>query len=143
MRGEQWTDAVSGEELHRRRAEIDRAMADVVMDARRSNPNAFEPNLRVTPVGAAVAVEAPAPVSRGWIDPRTLEPPLRPGGTAEAAVSAMVDEAFPPSRSELLARIKAQLRGLSAAQRTELLAECEAKGSAGAELKALALEAWR
>jgi hypothetical protein len=141
MRGEQWSDAVSGEELHRRRAEIDRAMADVVMDARRSNPNAFEPNLRVTPVGAAVAVEAPAPVSRGWIDPRPFGPALR--GTAEAAVSAMVDEAFPPSRSELLARIKAQLRGLSAEQRTALRVEIDARGDAGKELKALAEEAWR
>jgi hypothetical protein len=58
-------------------------------------------------------------------------------------MSAMVDQAFPRSPGEQLARIKTQLRGLSAAQRTELLAGLEARGEAGAELKALAEEAWR
>jgi hypothetical protein len=59
------------------------------------------------------------------------------------AMSAMVDDAFPPSKSELRARLLAELRALSPEQRNQLLARCDARGDAGKELKALAEEAWR
>jgi hypothetical protein len=144
MRGEQWSDCLSGDELRRKRAEIDQAMKGVIADGLyRRNPNAFEGSLTVTPVGAVVAVEGNAPVSRGWQTPTPLEPVLRPGGTAEMALSAMVDQAFPPSKSELRARLLTELRALSPEHRAALLARCEERGDAGAELKALALEAWR
>jgi hypothetical protein len=143
MMNPSWNDTVSGDELRRRQAEIDQAMLGVIADARRSNPNAHELPIKVLPAGATEAKVGVEPPRRGWQEERPLESPMRTGSFVESVVGGMIDQAFPPSPAEQLARIKAQLRALTSAQREQLLKECDASGPKGAELKALAEEAWR
>lgn len=116
--------------------QIDRTMAETIAHPPYS-PGEMPASETVRVGGAVTVVETPA--TRGWVDSRPLEPPLRPGSFAERTVGAMIDQAFPPSPAEKLDRIKAELRALTPAQRAQLLRDCEARAGdpLAAQLKAL------
>jgi hypothetical protein len=111
--------------------QIGQVIGDVVMDARRSNPNALLPVTPVKPVGAVSVAANPEPVStRGWGNEIDLR--LPPG---QAAIQALCDAALPHGP---LAALKARIAGLSAEQRAALLRQLEtSKEPHAAQLKAL------
>ena len=137
----QWQEGgPTGDEFRRIMAGIDQTLRATVAH-RPYSPGELPSSGTVTVVGAPTVVDG---AQRGWIEARPLEPPLKPGSMADRAVGGMVDAAFPPGPTEQLARIRAQLRALSPAQREQLLKEIEAaRGDARAEeLLALARQAW-
>lgn len=132
-----WSETISGEELRQVQRGIDQTLRQTVAHKPYS-PGEMPISATVSVVGAPTVVGG----ERGWVDARPLTTPLT--GFAERTVGAMVDQAFPPGPAERLARMKTELRALSAEQRKQLLKECEASGDArAAELRRLAEEAWR
>jgi hypothetical protein len=106
-------------------------LAGIVADARRTNPNAFDPNLIQRDISAGRAVEGPAFARRGWVEPSELRVP--PGTGAIEQLTAATPK-------ELLVQ---QLKALSSDQRKELLRQiAESKDPRSEELKALAEDAW-
>ncbi len=111
---------------------IDQAMAAVITHDARHNPNGLEPASRVMPVGAVQAFNGPEPPRRGWAEEVPLS--LPPG---QAAIERLVSAALPSAHSPL-ERLKAEIAGLTVAQREQLLREIEASNDPrAAELKAL------
>src|ERR1700747_781227 len=105
--GKMWNDdVVGGDELRQRQANINRAMFDVMRDARRSNPNALAVPEKAVPQGS------------GWQPQRPLEMP--PG---QRLIEGLVNAALPHGgrRLELRASELAKA-GLSEEVRAQLRA---------------------
>jgi hypothetical protein len=122
--------------------QIGRVMGDVMMDARRSNPNALLPVTPVKPVGAVSVAPNPEPVStRGWRDEIDLR--LPPG---QDAIRALADHFLPGpalTLEQTLAQMRGVIRGLTAEQRAQALVVLEGRKDQPSylQLKALLEEA--
>jgi hypothetical protein len=76
-------------------AGIDAAMREVIRS--RYNPNALRRPETTTVANAPRVVDADQPKrGRGWQEEKPLEPVVRPGSSADRAISAMIDQALPP-----------------------------------------------
>jgi hypothetical protein len=74
-------------------AGIDAAMREVIRSP--YNPNALRRPENVRVANAPVVVDVDEP-KRGLVEPKELEPVVRPGSMEEQVMSQMIDAALPP-----------------------------------------------
>jgi hypothetical protein len=69
-----WSETIDGSSLRQAQASIDDCLRGAVRDARRRNPNALDPPVKVRVEGAPRVVDGPQPTP-GWYEPRPLAVP--------------------------------------------------------------------
>jgi hypothetical protein len=84
-----WAETIDGSALRQAQASIDDARRGAVRDARRRNPNALDPPVKVRVEGAPRVIDGPQPTP-GWYEPKPLASP--PG---QEAIERLVQDALP------------------------------------------------
>jgi hypothetical protein len=88
-------------------AGIDAAMREVIRSP--YNPNALRRPEKVGVTNAPNVVDAGEPKqTRGWVEPKELEPVVKPGSMEERVIEGMINAAYPHGTASPLRKSKAE-----------------------------------